>query len=71
VRSETERIYAGHLIHDALKEIGDGGGHAAMAWGLIPQEHFPLLGNFPEDRVRMLFLEALEQCANENEKGDV
>ena len=61
VRSETEGVHAGHLIHEALQGVGDGGGHAAMAGGLIPTEHLSLLGNFPEERVRTLFLEALER----------
>lgn len=71
VRSETEQVHAGHLIRHALKDLGDAGGHAAMAGGLLPSENIPLLGNFPEERVRGLFLEALERCANEDEKGGV
>ncbi|MBE6913406.1 MAG: DHH family phosphoesterase [Ruminococcaceae bacterium] len=65
VRSETERVHAGQLIHGALSGVGDGGGHAGMAGGLIPSDAIPLLGNFPEDRIRTLFLEALDSCAKE------
>lgn len=36
VRSEIKNIDAGNLIKDALKGYGDGGGHAAMAAGFIP-----------------------------------
>lgn len=36
VRSATPRIDAGLLIKNALENLGDGGGHAAMAAGFIP-----------------------------------
>lgn len=67
VRSETDEVHAGRLIHDALHGVGDGGGHATMAGGLIGREEIPLLGNFPEDRVRALFLEAVERCGKNTE----
>lgn len=61
VRSEDVKIHAGNLIHDALADIGSGGGHATMAGGLIPKEQEPLLGRYPKDYIRDLFLEALEK----------
>jgi nanoRNase/pAp phosphatase (c-di-AMP/oligoRNAs hydrolase) len=35
VRSMRENVHAGKLIAEALKGIGDGGGHAAMAGGIV------------------------------------
>lgn len=35
VRSEHTSIHAGHLVHEALRGYGDGGGHATMAGGMI------------------------------------
>ena len=59
VRSEIQEVHAGYLIRRALKGIGDGGGHACMAGGLISGKDLPKLGNFPEDTISHLFLEAL------------
>lgn len=36
VRSENPRLDAGRITRKALKGIGDGGGHAAMAGGFVP-----------------------------------
>lgn len=38
VRSETPAVHAGQLIHDALQGLGDGGGHATMAGGLVKSD---------------------------------
>ena len=62
VRSEVEWVHAGKLIRNELEGLGDGGGHAVMAGGLIPQENVPRLGNSLENQVGHLFLEALERC---------
>lgn len=59
VRSEDPAVHAGHLIHDALQGYGDGGGHAEMAGGLIREESVHLLGKYPKDTIRGLFLRAL------------
>lgn len=59
VRSENPQIHAGHLIHDALQEYGDGGGHAEMAGGMIRKESRHLLGRHPKDTIRELFLKAI------------
>lgn len=61
VRSESEEVHAGELIHAALSDLGDGGGHAAMAGGLIRSERVPELGNYPQTYLTRLFLETLEQ----------
>jgi nanoRNase/pAp phosphatase (c-di-AMP/oligoRNAs hydrolase) len=36
IRSETAKIDAGKVIREALKDLGDGGGHPSMAAGFIP-----------------------------------
>ena len=52
-------IHAGNLLHEALKDVGSGGGHASMGGGLIGKERLPELGNFPKDYIRNLFLNVL------------
>ena len=59
VRSEDPRIHAGNLVHSALQGLGDGGGHAEMAGGLIRLEAVPKLGRYPNDAIRDAFLAAL------------
>ena len=59
VRSENPDIHAGNLLHEALNDIGNGGGHASMGGGLITIDRMPELGNFPKDSVRNLFLNVL------------
>lgn len=61
VRSEDPEIHAGNLIHDALAGIGNGGGHAAMAGGLIKKEKEAMLGRYPKDAIRDLFLKVLDE----------
>lgn len=61
VRSEDATVHAGELIREALRGIGDGGGHASMAGGLIQKEKAVQLGVFPEGKIQELFLAALEQ----------
>ncbi len=59
VRSEDPDIHAGNLLHEALADIGSGGGHATMGGGFITKESIPKLGNYPKERIRDLFLNAL------------
>lgn len=59
VRSEDPAIHAGSLIHVALQGYGNGGGHAEMAGGMIRKENEGLLGKYPKDTIRELFLRAL------------
>ncbi len=59
VRSEAPGVHAGELTRRALRGLGEGGGHAGMAGGLIPYPQAAGLGPYPEDRVREVFLEAL------------
>ncbi len=60
VRSELPSVHAGRLIREALRDTGSGGGHAAMAGGMIPPERLPRLGRYPQAAVRELFLKVLE-----------
>lgn len=59
IRSENPNIHAGHIIHEVLKDYGNGGGHPSMAGGLIPQGNARCLGKYPDDKIRDLFLEIL------------
>ncbi len=59
VRSEVPEVHAGSLIRQALQDIGSGGGHAAMAGGMILPEQLPRLGAYPESHIRDLFLRVL------------
>lgn len=59
VRSEDPEVHAGNLLHKALLGIGNGGGHATMGGGFISKERVPELGNYPQDRIRELFLDVL------------
>ena len=61
VRSEDPKIHAGNLLHQALLDLGNGGGHAAMAGGFIRQDKVAGLGNYPRDAIRNLFLKAMEK----------
>ncbi len=59
VRSEREDVDAGELIRRALAGVGNGGGHATMAGGLIPAANLPLLGSFPDEFLRQRFLQGV------------
>lgn len=61
VRSENPDVHAGDLIHTALEGIGNGGGHAGMAGGLIRKEKEEMLGRYPDDAIRDLFLKVLDE----------
>lgn len=59
VRSEYSSVHAGNLINQALKGIGNGGGHAEMAGGTIPNDQLEQLGPYPDDAIREFFLSAI------------
>jgi nanoRNase/pAp phosphatase (c-di-AMP/oligoRNAs hydrolase) len=40
-RSEDKDIDAGELVQEAIKDIGDGGGHSHMGGGVISGPDFP------------------------------
>lgn len=60
IRTENGLIHAGEIVHNALKGIGNGGGHAFMAGGYIAEDSVPLLGNFPDTKIRELFLAVID-----------
>lgn len=63
VRSEDPNIHAGKLLHEALKDIGSGGGHAVMGGGLIGRDRLPELGNHPGEEIRNRILGVLGKCS--------
>ncbi|MGN0436776.1 MAG: bifunctional oligoribonuclease/PAP phosphatase NrnA [Wujia sp.] len=61
VRSERKDIDAGKLIHDALSDIGSGGGHAAMAGGFVAKEQLVKYGRVFDGKLKELFMESLRK----------
>lgn len=61
MRSEISSVHAGWVMKEAIKDYGDGGGHAEMGGGLIPKENIYLLGNFPDYKIMSLFMEVIER----------
>lgn len=61
VISENNNIHAGNLVKAALKDIGNGGGHAEMAGGLIGNEAAKTLGDFKDQHIIDRFL---KECEN-------
>ena len=59
IRSESEAVHAGNWASRALAGYGTGGGHPYMAGGVIPPENISLLGQYPDETIRNLFLQAL------------
>lgn len=64
VRSEVPTINAGQLVNYALRGIGNGGGHATMAGGLLYKERIGELGSDPNTAIRMRFGDALMKVRN-------
>lgn len=60
-RSERSDIHAGELMRKALEGIGSGGGHTAMAGGLVKAENIHLLGRYPQSALRERFLQAWKE----------
>jgi len=61
IRSEISDLKAGDLVHLALEGIGDGGGHAMMAGGVVFPEMMPELGDKVDAVIRRRFLKALKE----------
>lgn len=59
VRSEDPNVHAGNLLNQMLADLGNGGGHAAMAGGFIRKDKVEKLGNYPGDAIRNLFLKTM------------
>lgn len=60
IRSEKPDVDAGKLIHNALKDIGSGGGHAAMAGGFVDNEVLQKIGRNYDGKIKELFMNALK-----------
>lgn len=60
IRNERKDLKAGDLIALALKDIGTGGGHPAMAGGMIPTDKISLLGDNLKETIHTRFLTAEE-----------
>lgn len=65
VRNETDIYHAGTITAKALEGIGNGGGHFAMAGGLVAIDKIPLLGNNPHFEIQQRFLNTLHSVATE------
>jgi len=59
VRSEATDVDAGTIANEALKEWGTGGGHAAMAGGLIKKENLDKLAPYPDAVINQVFLHVM------------
>lgn len=59
VRSELKEVNAGKITFEALKDIGSGGGHQAMAGGSIDKDKMAELGLDIHNRIQKLFLDAI------------
>lgn len=59
VRSEREDVDAGKLIYNALKGVGSGGGHAAMAGGFVGSEVLEKMGQDYDKIIKQLFMDSI------------
>jgi len=65
VRNELDNLDAGKIIHEVLKEVGNGGGHKTMAGGFLPAGNLNAVGQidpFVEDS----FLERIRASMESN-----
>ena len=60
-KPEIPDLKAGDLVHLALEGIGDGGGHAMMAGGVIFPDKLIELGDKADAVIRRRFLKALKE----------
>lgn len=66
VRSEDDRLDAGEIIHEALLGIGNGGGHACMAGGIIPLAQIKEFGVNADTTICELFLNTIKRLLKES-----
>lgn len=70
VRSETFSVHAGDIACNALKDYGNGGGHAGMAGGFIPEEKVTLLGEYTDQVIMELFYNEINKYRNNAESSE-
>lgn len=63
IRSQLDRLDAGKIANKALKGIGSGGGHKAMAGGLIPKENIMELDIPLDILIQDRFIEAIKDLS--------
>ena len=68
IRSELKYLNAGEITAKALKEIGTGGGHAAMAGGFVPIEMVEKFGYLYDDEIQQRFVTVCKERERENNK---
>lgn len=61
VRSEDRRVNVGILVKEALRGLGDGGGHYEMAGGFIPLEVADKLGDGLHAILKERFMQGIRQ----------
>lgn len=61
IRSELAHIHAGKMANRAMEGIGNGGGHAGMAGGLITKEETEKIGAHIELTIRERFIKVFEE----------
>lgn len=66
VRNETEHYHAGTVTAKALEHIGNGGGHFAMAGGMVTADKVHLLGNNPHYEIQQRFMNTLHSMETDH-----
>ena len=61
IRSELAHIHAGKMANQAMEGIGNGGGHAGMAGGLISKEEAEKIGVHIDLTIRERFIKVFEE----------
>lgn len=69
-RSELKTLNAGQIIEEALRDIGNGGGHACMAGGFIPAENEAKLGQMERYAIEQRFILACSRCRIKDESDE-
>jgi len=61
IRSERDDVHAGNLANEALKDWGNGGGHATMAGGFAEEKNVPGQTEYLFDAVQERFVRLMEK----------
>ena len=61
IRSERGDVHAGNLANIALKDWGNGGGHASMAGGFAEEDKLPQETGYLFDAVQEHFMHVIEE----------